>query len=70
MGRRSGDNFPRKTYRWSTVHEKMLIIINCWGNENQNSHESEWPPPKSLQIVSAEGMEKREPSCTVGGNVN
>jgi len=56
MGRRSGDNFPRKTYRWST--------------ENQNSHESEWPPPKSLQIVSAEGMEKREPSCTVGGNVN
>ena len=26
---------------------------------------------KSLQIINAEeGVEKREPSCTVGGNVN
>ena len=32
---------------------------------------SEWPSSKSLQTVSAgEGVEKREPSCTVGGNVN
>ena len=29
------------------------------------------PPSKSLQIINAgEGVEKREPSYTVGGNVN
>ena len=32
---------------------------------------SEWPSPKNLQTINAgEGVEKREPSCTVGGNVN
>ena len=32
---------------------------------------SEWPSSKNLQIINAgEGVEKREPSCTVGGNVN
>ena len=35
------------------------------------SHWSEWPSSKNLQTINAgEGMEKREPSCTVGGNVN
>ena len=29
-----------------------------------------WPPPESLQITSVgEGVQKREPSYTVGGNV-
>ena len=32
---------------------------------------SEWPSSKNLQTINAgEGVEKREPSCTVGGNVN
>ena len=32
---------------------------------------SEWPSLKSLQITNAgEGVEKREPSYTMGGNVN
>ena len=32
---------------------------------------SEWPSSKSLQIINAEeGVEKREPSYTVGGNIN
>ena len=32
---------------------------------------SEWPASKSLQTINAgEGMEKREHSCAVGGNVN
>ena len=32
---------------------------------------SERPSSKSLQIINAgEGVEEREPSCTVGGNVN
>ena len=36
-----------------------------------HSHLSEWPSSKNLQIISAgECVEKREPSCTFGGNVN
>ena len=32
---------------------------------------SEWPSSKSLQTINAgEGVEKRERSCAVGGNVN
>ena len=35
------------------------------------SHWSEWPSSRSLQTInSGEGVEKTEPSCTVGGNVN
>ena len=34
-------------------------------------HQSEWPSSKSLQTINAgEGVEKRESSCNVGGNVN
>ena len=34
-------------------------------------HQSEWPSSKSLQTINAgEDVEKRESSCTVGGNVN
>ena len=35
------------------------------------SHQTEWPSSKTLQTINAgEGVEKREPSCTVGGNIN
>ena len=35
------------------------------------SHCSKWPSSKSLWTINAgEGVEKREPSYTVGGNVN
>ena len=35
------------------------------------SHRSEWPSSKNLQTINAgERVEKREPSYTVGGNVN
>ena len=35
------------------------------------SHWSEWPSTKSVQTKNAgEGVEKREHSCTLGGNVN
>ena len=38
---------------------------------NITSHRSEWPSSNSLQTINAgEGVEKRERSCTVGGNVN
>ena len=33
--------------------------------------QSEWPSSKNLQAINAaENVEKRELSCTVGGNVN
>ena len=36
-----------------------------------HSHQSEWPSSKNLERINAgEGVEKREPSCTVGGNIN
>ena len=35
------------------------------------SHQSAWLRSKSLQVINAgEGVEKREPSYTVGGNAN
>ena len=35
------------------------------------SHQSEWPSSKNLQTINAgEGVDKRETSYTVGGNVN
>ena len=35
------------------------------------SYQSEWPSSKNQQTISAgEGVEKREPPCTVGGNIN
>ena len=59
------------------THERMLNIINYQRNANQNYNEI--PPhtsqnghhQKNLQTVNAgEGVEKRGPSYTVGGNVN
>ena len=35
------------------------------------SHWSEWPSSKNLQTINAgEGVEKREPSSTIGRKVN
>ena len=50
------------------------LIIEKWRWELQwdiTSHQSEWPSSKCLQTINAgEGVEKREPCCTLGGNVN
>ena len=58
----------------------MLTITDYQRNANQNiremqinttSHQSEWPSLVSPQVTNAgEGVEKREPSYTVGGNVS
>ena len=55
----------------------MFNVSNYWRNANLNydevitPHQSEWPSSKSLQTINAgEGVEKREPSYTVGGNAN
>ena len=45
---------------------KIDLFLSC-----VTSHWSEWPPSKNLQTVNAgEDVEKREPSSTVGGNVD
>ena len=46
----------------------FLSGLLLWGT---TSHQSEWLWSKSLQAINAgKGVEKREYSCTVGGNVN
>ena len=57
--------------------KKMLNITHYQRNANQNYNEvsphtgQNTNHQKYPQIVNAgEGVEKRDPSCTVGGNVN
>ena len=55
----------------SVLHEKNqppnAVTLNIFAT----SHQSEWPSSKNLQTINTgEGVEKREPSCPVGGNVN
>ena len=71
------DISPKKTYRWLTNMWKDAqhhsLLEKCKQNPQWDitSHGSEWPSSKSLQTINAgEGVEKRENSCTVGGNVN
>ena len=47
------------------------MLPNMASEGKITSHSSEWLSLISLQITNAgEGVEKREPSYTVGGNVN
>ena len=59
------------------THEKMLNIAHYQKNANQKHNEmsphtdQNGHHKKSLQTINAgEGVEKREHSCIVGGNVN
>jgi len=78
MDKRPEYTFLQGTYTdGQQAHETMLNIPDYERNANQNyheittSHQSEWPSLISLQITSAGGgVEKREPSCTAGGNVS
>ena len=78
MGTRPYQTFLQRRHTdGQEAHEKLLNITNYQGNANRNyndvitSHQLEWASTENLQTVNAqEGVEKREPSCTVGGNVN
>ena len=59
-------NFPK--YLNSFCEIKILFVQNY--NE-VSPHTSQNGHHQNLQTINAgEGVEKREPSCTVGGNVN
>ena len=71
------DISSKKTCRWPNRHMKRcstaIILEKCKSKLQGgiNSHQSEWPSSKSLQTINAgEGVEKREHSCTIGGNIN
>ena len=50
------------------ITEMQIKMTKKWGT---TLHGSEWPSSKSLQTINAEeGVEKRERSYTVGGDVN
>ena len=78
MGTRSKQTFLQRRHTdGQKTHEKMLNITNYYRNTGQSyhedftSHQSEWLSSKSLQTINAgESVEKREPSYTVGRNVN
>ena len=78
MGRRSKQTFLQRRHPdGQQAHEKILNITKYQRNANQNHNEvsphtdQNGYHSKSLQVINAnEGVEKREPLYTIGGNVN
>jgi len=76
MDKNHEDILPKKIYRWTTSTRKnaqphWLLEKGMSKTWCSTSHQSEWPSLISPQRAnSGEGVKKREPSYTVGGNVN
>ena len=73
----STEELIKKICRWITntwkdaQHRSLLEKCKSKPQWYITSLLSEWPSSKSLQTINAaEGVEKRERSCTVGQNVN
>ena len=77
MGKRPEETFLQRRYTdGQQAHEKnaqhpWLLEKGKSKPQDTTSHHSEWPSLRSPQITNAgEGVEKREPSYTVGGNIS
>ena len=77
MGGRPEKTFLQRRFDGHQTHDKMLNITNYQRNANQNHNEvsphtsQNGHLQKNLQTINARvGMKKREPSYTIGGNVN
>ena len=64
------DRWPRNVWK-DAQHHSLFKKCKSKPQCSITSQRSEWPSFKCLQTINAgEGMEKREPSCTVCGSVN
>ena len=77
MGKGPEETFLQRHTDGSQAHEKMLNITYYQRNANQNCNEisphtsQNGHHQKILQTINAgDDVEKREPSCTFGGNIN
>ena len=74
---RQGKMFDKNIYL-SGMRKKRKVRKSCnqWRSQKrkneEKSHQSGWPSLVSLQITIPGGgiVEKREPSCTLGGNAS
>ena len=60
-------------FQWVNSLHEVAKVLKCKSKPQWDitSHHSEGPSSRSLQTINAgDGLEQREYSCTVGGNVN
>ena len=77
VGKRPKQTFLQRRHTWLTNTWKDAqggsLLEKCKSKPqwDTTSHQSEWTSSKSLQKINArESVEKREPSCIAGRNVN
>ena len=69
--RRSKQTFHQRRHRdGQKAHEKLLWKFKSKVLSGTTLHQPEWSSSNSLQIKNARSVEEREPSYTIGGNVN